>query len=795
VRLLPSASIRGRLFGAIFFTSVAALVFSGAAFFFYDLVSYRQASSAALAAEAELVGHVTTAALQFDDRAAAKKNLSFLGTRPAVRVAAVYTPRGALFAVYERDEIARSELPALPKPDGIEIAGDRIEVFRRIVADKEIIGTVYVAQDLGLYRRIGTYALIVLGVIVAALSLSAYLSSRVQESIAGPIIQVSSLAREVVERRDYSVRAQRTTNDEIGALADAFNEMLAEIQRRTSALESKSEEVTRLAKDLERRVSERTLQLEESNLQLRGANTAKSSFLSMMSHEIRTPMNGVLGMLELLALSELDEHQRTTLDIVRDSGQSLLRIIDDILDFSKIEAGKLEIRPEAASVARVVSKVVGIYSGNASNKALVLKSQVDPRIGPALMFDPLRLQQILNNLVSNAIKFTSKGSVEIRAELVDRGDEEEIVRFTVKDSGIGIPPEARAKLFEPFAQADAEITRVFGGTGLGLSIGQRLAKMMGGSLEVASLVGKGTTVLLSLPLPIADARMIAETEGATDQAVATVAERREPPSREEAESEGTLVLVVDDHPVNRIVLMRQVNVLGYANEAAEDGREAFALWESGRFALVITDCNMPEMDGYELARAIRAHERERGSGRTPIIACTANALKGEADNCLAAGMDDYVAKPVDLRSLAAKLDRWLPLAGEPADAAGPSTAGSSEQPEAPIDLTVLGSIPNAGAELERQVLAEFFRLHRKDASQLERAIADRDAGSAAQLAHRTRSASHAIGAAALAQAAGRIETAARANDWDGAMAGADVFRRETARLEAHLVSIGLLAPA
>src|SRR5688500_7526802 len=162
------------------------------------------------------------------------------------------------------------------------------------------------------------------------------------------------------------------------------------------------------------------MQLEESNLQLRGANTAKSSFLSMMSHEIRTPMNGVLGMLELLALSELDEHQRTTLDIVRDSGQSLLRIIDEILDFSKIEAGKLEIRPEPASVARVVSKVVAIYSGNASSKALVLKSQVDPQIGSALMFDPLRLQQILNNLVSNAIKFTSKGSVDIRAELVER---------------------------------------------------------------------------------------------------------------------------------------------------------------------------------------------------------------------------------------------------------------------------------------------------------------------------------------------------------------------------------------
>ena len=792
------SSVRQKLFAGVLLTSLVALLISGASLFLYDLHNYRESSSTDLSVEAALLGHVTTAALQFDDRAVAAQNLAFLKARPTVRAGAIYNPRGAIFASYVRPGVPGTELPSLPGSDGIAIDGDRIAVFHRIISGNEILGTVYLAQDLQIYKRIGSYAAIAFAVMLAALVVSTLLSAWLQRGITRPIIQISSLAREVVKKRDYSVRANRTTHDEIGTLVDAFNEMLSEMQRRTSALESSSAEVSRLNKDLERRVSERTAQLEESNLQLKSASIAKSSFLSMMSHEIRTPMNGVLGMLELLALTELESHQRTTLEIIRESGRSLLRIIDDILDFSKIEAGKLEIRPEVASVAKVIATVVGIYSGNASSKALVLKSHTDPRISPAVAVDPLRLQQILNNLVSNAIKFTSKGSVEIKAELVERKDGEDVVQFSVTDTGIGISPEGQALLFQPFAQADGDITRAFGGTGLGLSIGQRLAKLMGGSIGISSQPGKGTTVTLTLPLPIADPHLLPALDRKSEQDAigGTILARRHAPLVAQAENEGTLVLVVDDHPINRLVLTRQVTVLGYANEAAEDGREALEMWKSGRFRLVITDCNMPEMDGYELARAIRALEAGTGQRRTWIIACTANALKGEAENCFAAGMDDYIAKPVELSKLLAKLDQWLPIpdgdlhsspepGAQPDASSRPAEAGN----DPPIDRLVLAEIAGGDASLEREVFAQFLRVNDEDVALLAQALEAHNIPLVTHAAHRIQGASKTIGATALAEACARLEAAARANDWTTVAASQSAFHQEVARLNAYLAAI------
>jgi signal transduction histidine kinase/CheY-like chemotaxis protein/HPt (histidine-containing phosphotransfer) domain-containing protein len=792
---LAFTSVRQKLFAGVLLTSLVALLVSGLSLFLYDLHSYRQSSATDLSTEAELLGYLTAAALQFDDRGVATQSLTFLKARPNVRVAAIYEPAGGVFASYVRAGVPASELPGRAVAEGIAISGDRLSVFRPIIVDKETLGSVYLAQDLQLGKRIYSYAAIALAVMFVALIVSALLSAGLQKGLTQPIIHVSDLAREVVEKRDYTLRATRTTRDEIGTLVDAFNEMLSEIQRRTSALESSNAEVVRLNKDLERRVRERTAQLEESNLQLMSASSAKSSFLSMMSHEIRTPMNGVLGMLELLSLSELESHQRTTLEIVRESGRSLLRIIDDILDFSKIEAGKLEIRPEVASIAKVIASVVGIYSGNASSKALVLTSYTDPRISPAVVVDPLRLQQILNNLVSNAIKFTSHGSVEIRAELVEHKDEEDVVRFLVTDTGIGISSEGQALLFQPFAQAGGDITRSFGGTGLGLSIGQRLAKLMGGFIGISSTPGKGTIVNLTLPLPIADPKLLstAGAKGEQDAVDSVIRGRRRTPTVEQAEAEGTLVLLVDDHPINRLVLIRQVNLLGYANEAAEDGREALEMWKSGRFSLLITDCNMPVMDGYDLARAIRDIERDTGMARTNIIACTANALKGEAEHCFAAGMDDYIAKPVELGRLLPKLTQWLPIPG-----GGARDPGEAELKEAhdaafaeisgdpPIDRRVVAEIAGGDQSVEREVFAQFLKANREDVALLEKGLGARDIPLVAHAAHRIKGASRTIGAEALAEACGRLEAAARAQDWDTIAANESAFQREAQRLDSYL---------
>jgi two-component system, NarL family, sensor histidine kinase EvgS len=496
-------------------------------------------------------------------------------------------------------------------------------------------------------------------------------------------------------------------------------------------------------------------------------NRTKSIFLATMSHEIRTPMNGVLGMLELLSLTTLNAEQRTTLEVVRESGKSLQRIIDDILDFSKIEANKLEVRPTVASIASTIEAVSNIFSGNASSKSLDLRCYVDPQISPALFVDPLRLRQILNNFVSNALKFTEKGHIEIRAEILGKADGEEHVRFSVTDTGIGISEEDQSRLFQPFVQAADEIAPRFGGTGLGLTICRRLAEMMGGSIHMVSEVGVGTTMTLDLSLPIANAKELPEMDRAgPPDFFRTTMMRRRAPDAASAEAEGTLALLADDHPTNRSLIVRQINLLGYAAESAENGVIALEKWKSGRFGVLITDCNMPEMNGYELTRRIREFEAAKGDKRIPIIACTANALGGEAETCFAAGMDDYLAKPVQLSELAKKLDHWLPIA----------------RPAAPLDRAALANLTGGDIAVEREILMDFRRANEDDAAMLKRAVDQSNSLEVTTASHRIKGASKMIGAMGLAAVCERLERASRSNDWPAIRANMGAFEHELQRL-------------
>lgn len=396
--------------------------------------------------------------------------------------------------------------------------------------------------------------------------------------------------------------------------------------------------------------------LNELKLAAEKANSAKDSFLATMSHEIRTPLTGMLGMLELLSLTNLDNEQRDTLDAAWDSGRGLLRIVSDILDWSKIEEGKLELAPRPTSIQQMLLEVVNTYSRVASAKTLLLLQHADARLNLAYLVDSLRLSQVLNNFVSNAIKFTQHGEIEVRAELVGHLGRSDRIRFSVKDTGKGISRDVQERLFQRYSQESADTARMYGGTGLGLAICRRLAEMMVGQIELASEVGQGSTFSITLDLPIS----VAPTEGVR-QTHPEVRQRDVKPLLANSE-DAPLVLAVDDNPTNQKLLAHQIRLFGLRAETAENGRVALSMWRDGRYAMVITDCHMPEMDGYELAREIRRIEAAETRQRMPVIAWTANALAEEVESCRTAGMDELLVKPADLMQLRKVLAKWLPLA-------------------------------------------------------------------------------------------------------------------------------------
>src|SRR5271167_324431 len=423
---------------------------------------------------------------------------------------------------------------------------------------------------------------------------------------------------------------------------------------------------------------ERTDAAETARAEAEAANEAKSTFLATMSHEIRTPMNGVLGMMEVLERQGLGDDQLPLVATMHDSAHALLRIIDDVLDFSKIEAGRLELETTAFSLSGLVGGAVDTLRPQANAKGLAIAAEIEPGSNDALVGDPTRIRQILFNPLSNAVKFTERGEVVVRAGTTPLGGGQARVTLAVKDTGIGLDAEQQARLFQPFSQADSSTTRRYGGTGLGLSIVRRLAQLMGGDVAVDSTPGEGSVFTVTLTLAAAPA--------SAEAAPLTLPSPPDFGGRGLRSAGGTeaRLLVVDDHPVNRDVLVRQLRLFGLAADTAEDGNEALAAWAPGRYAAVLADLHMPGMDGFALTRQLRTREAENGGARTTIVAVTANAMRGEEERCLAAGMDAYLAKPVAIDRLRATLERWLPI-GEGAQAA--PSAGIS----AAIDRNVLAA--------------------------------------------------------------------------------------------------------
>ena len=493
------------------------------------------------------------------------------------------------------------------------------------------------------------------------------------------------------------------------------------------------------------------------------ADRAKSAFLAMMSHELRTPLVAVTGTLEILALDALDERQRELVDVAMGSARALLAVIGDVLDFSKIEAGFLDLAPVTVAIGPLVAEVVGQHRHAARLRGLELTVTLDPALGAAHVVDAGRLRQVLGNLLGNAMKFTREGGVAVEVTVLEGdggGAGTQRVVLAVTDTGIGIAAEDQRRLFVPFTQASTDHARSSEGTGLGLAICRQLVEAMGGTVTLRSVPGEGTTVTVELPLAVG-APTDAEPAIGGDGAAVDAGRRMLPASREVAEQEGSLVLLVEDHPVNRQVLAAQLEAIGFRVDTAADAAEALERFGGERYGLVFTDIQLPHVDGYELAQRLRDAERAAGRARTPLLALTASALQGERERCRAVGMDDVVTKPTTMAILAGTLRRWLPHVAWPEPGTG--IVVSTALPPA-VDGSALDELVAGDAELGARILTAYAASIQDEVTRMAEALAEDDHDALRRLAHQVAGASRAVGAAQAADAAERLEQAAGTGD-------------------------------
>lgn len=895
--------IQRKLTGMGLLSTGLALLLVMIAFVVNDVFSIRDTIETRMTALAEVIGSNSTAALAFKDQKTASETLDALRQEPHVVAAFIIDAERHTFSTYRNPQFSGQPSGSWDRVNNLELSptrqsrsvDDYIEITTPIVLDRQHIGWILVRSDLTeMEQRLKRSGIIAMTILLASTLLALIVSRQLQQIITTPILRLVATMQAVSETKDYSLRvAAPPFHDEIRVLTDGLNTMLSQIQTQHLQLAHHRDE-------LEHEVAERTHDLVTAKEAAEAASVAKSQFLANMSHEIRTPMNGVLGMAELLLNTALSEKQRHLANSVHRSGTALLSIINDILDFSKIEAGKLELERLEFGLRETVEEAVELFAEPARDKGLELTCFLPEDIPDSVIGDPVRLRQVLLNLLGNAVKFTARGEVKVSVRLVTQEAQALMLTFEVADTGLGIAPETQARLFTAFTQADGSTTRHFGGTGLGLAIVKQLVQLMGGTVGITSSPGQGSTFwftvqlgcaapreqptpgrfLSGLPVLIVDDnatnRFILQSHltawGAETSSAATGAEaltlltqaahannsfalaildihmpdmdgimlaqaiKADPaihgvtllalssvdshahrgtteqlgffawlqkPARQSTlrdclhryrqgaaaelppigpnplalAATGGQVLLVEDNPVNREVAIGLLELLGYHVDMAEQGRQACDLSATRTYDVILMDCQMPVMDGFAATAAIREREQQTHGTRTPIIALTANAMEGDRDRCLAAGMDDYLSKPFSHQALAEMLVRWCssPHSQQatcpetvPTTATNPAEAPKSLvpplPPPEPVDRTAWASI----AALQRpgqpnvlhKVIGMYLTSSQTQVTQIRQALQGQEYQTIRALAHTLKSSSTTLGAHRLAALAKQLEETA-----------------------------------
>jgi len=726
LKYFKSASIRTKIIALVIVISGVVVVLSAGWFVLSDLIQYRNRELASTAILAKILGANNEVSLTFADEQFSTENIRSMRVDPDIRLVQLETYNNdtksfsdTALAVYQRDtakisikDLKLSFTDTAYIENGLIVA--QSVVLYKSVHTSDIIGRVVIVKDIDFAKRVKQFLLIIVIILLVSSFLTFMLAYYFERYVSGAILHLHTVVKQISNEKDYSLRAIPETTDEVGQLTEVFNDMISQIEIQNKELQKTKEQAIQSLK-------------------------IKEQFLANMSHEIRTPMNAVLGFTELLLGTNLTVQQVDYLHNIKISAENLLVIINDILDFSKMEAGRIELEKIDFNLRNLIERLRKTLNYEASKKNLDLTIHIEQNVPLMLIGDPVRINQILTNLISNSLKFTHEGGVSVHVELIGIEEDMYHLKFSVSDTGIGIDNSKLGKIFESFNQESSSTTRKYGGTGLGLTISKQLVELQGGEIMVNSTIGEGSVFSFTLPLQKSTKSILTELISDEDDSTVNVNLNI---------TKNIKVLLAEDNKINQVFALTLLKNFHFQVEIANDGVETIDMLKQYPFDIVLMDLHMPRMDGYEATVHIRTQMPEPICN-IPIIALTAAATRAEVENCLTIGMNEFISKPFKANELVKKI---ITLA---------YTNINLEDEEMKTDLTYLESMSGGNPEVIKEMIELFKEQIPEYKDEMNKSLEDKNWKALSEIAHKSKSSLNIFGMSDLAQKMQTLEHLAK----------------------------------